>query len=65
MRGAKVIKSTRLRKSELVDCTVNGKDWLIAIHIVWRAKLPVGCARIAAGDAVAVTKPGPSNGVAN
>jgi hypothetical protein len=59
VRGAKVIKRTRLRKSELVDCAIVREDWLITVHIVWRAKLPVGCARIAAGDAVAVTMPGP------
>jgi hypothetical protein len=65
VRGAKVIKGTCLRKSELVHCANVGEDSLVAVHIVWRAKLPVGCTGylIAAGDAVAVTKPGPSNSI--
>lgn len=63
MRDAKVIKGARLRKSELVDCASVGEDCLVAVHIVWRAKLPVGCTGIAASDAVAVTKPGPPDGI--
>lgn len=63
MHEAKVRITASLRKSELIDIAVVGKDSLVAVHIVERTKLPINRAGIAAGDAVAVTKPSPSDGV--
>jgi hypothetical protein len=63
MRKAEIRKTANLRKSELVDCAVGRKDSLVAVHIVGRTKLPINCAGIATRDAVAVTKPGPSDGI--
>jgi hypothetical protein len=41
------------------------KSSRVAVRIIGRTKLPIGCARIAAGDAVTVASPGPSHRVAH
>ena len=61
MRDAKVRKIAGLCKSEFVNKALVGKDSLIAVHIVGRTKLPIRRAGLAAGDAVEVTKPRPSD----
>ena len=53
----------RLRKSVFINESVVGKSSRIAVRIVRRTKLSIDGARISAGDAVAVTKPRPSNGI--
>jgi len=63
MRKAEVIKGAGLRKSVRINEVYVGKSSLVAVHIIRGTKLPIDDARIAAGDAVAVTKPGPSNGI--
>jgi hypothetical protein len=63
MRVAEVIKGAGLRKSVLINESVVGKSSLVAVHIIRGTKLSIDYARIATGDAVAATKPGPSNGI--
>ena len=63
MRKAEVIKGASLRKSVFINESVVGKGSRVAVGIIRGTKLSIHGARISAGDAVAVTKPGPSNGV--
>ena len=63
MREAEVIKGAGLRKSVRINEVCVVKSSLVAVHIIRGTKLSIDGARIAAGDAVADTKPGPSNGV--
>lgn len=63
MREAEVIKGAGLRKSVRINEVCVGKSSLVAVHIIRGTKLSIDGARRAAGDAVAVTKPGPSNGI--
>ena len=65
MREAKVIVSTRRRKSVLVDGALTGKDSLVAVHVIRGTKLSIDGARRAAGDAVAAAGPGPPHRVAD
>src|ERR1043166_4094428 len=51
-------------KSVLIDRSAIGKNSSVAVEIIWRTKLSIGNARSAAGDAMAVTNPGPSYYVA-
>src|SRR5581483_5708646 len=51
-------------KSMLINRACVGKDAQVAVCIVRRTKLFVGCAGIAAGDTVATASPGPSHRVA-
>jgi hypothetical protein len=65
MDTAEIRKTTSLCKSEFVNKTLAGSHALAAVRVIRRTELPIGCAGrgIAAGDAVAATKPGPSNGI--
>jgi hypothetical protein len=65
VREAEVIKGTYLPKSVLINESVVGKGSRTAVGIIRGTKLSIDGARIAAADAVAATKPGPSNGITN
>ena len=65
MREAEIRIRAGLRKSVFINELVFRKSSGVAVPIVRGTKLPIGGARIAAGDTVAVTKPGPSNGIAD
>jgi len=63
MRGAEVRKSARLRESVFVNEACIIKNSLVAVRVIRRTKLFISGARIAAGDTVAATKPGPPDGI--
>jgi hypothetical protein len=63
MREAEVIKGAGLRKSVRINEVYAVKNSLVAVHIIRGTKLSIDGARRAAGDAVAASKPGPSNGI--
>jgi len=63
MREAEVIKGAGLRKSVRINEVYVVKNSLVAVHIIRGTKLSIDGARRAAGDAVAASKPGPSNGI--
>jgi hypothetical protein len=63
VRKTEVRKGAGLRKSVRINEACVGKSSLVAVRVIWGTKLSIGCARIAASDAVVVAKPGPSNGI--
>ena len=65
VREAEIRIRAGLRKSVFINELVVGKSSGVAVRIIRGTKLPIDGARIAAGDTVAVTKPGPSNGIAD
>jgi hypothetical protein len=64
MGVAEVGIAARLPKSVRIDRARVGKSSRDAICIIGRTKLPIRHARRAAGNAVAVTHPGPAHRVA-
>ena len=65
MRSAEVIKGASLIKGVLVDRPCAGKDSQVAVHIIRGTILSIGCARIAARDAVAASGPSPPYRIAH
>ena len=65
MRTAEIRKGANLCKSEFVNEAHVGKHARGAVRFIRRTEHPIGYAGrgIATGDTVAVTKPGPSNGI--
>ena len=65
MQGTEVVVRAWLRKSVLVHELRVIKGAGITVRVTWRTKLPIGCARRPAGDAVKIARPGPAHSVAN
>jgi len=67
MLGTKVRISASLCKSKLINEARVVKYSCVTVHVIRRAELSVGCARLAvtAGDTVKIAGPGPSHSVAH
>ena len=65
MRKAEVGKCSGVHKCMLVNETYVVKSSQSAVRIIRGTKVSVGCARIAAGNAVTAASPGPTHCVAN
>ena len=63
MDTAEIRKTASLCKSEFVNSVLVGSHALAAVRVIRRTELPIRRAGITTGDTVAVTKPGPSNGI--